>query len=161
MQQVGHRVERQVPARHVSADERQLELQLVQPVRGGDVGQPDVADRGPQRRFEDRTHPRQHRGWIAHVERAAGELARHRGLELRPRGRSQRSRPPSSRWCTNVPTRVPPGMSPRSDGTSRSAASSSDASAAGGGPSGASSSRSRASGSLVTTGSWVAPVIPL
>ena len=62
----------------------------------------------------------------------------------------------SSTWCTNVPTRVPPGMSPRSDGTSRSAASSSDAFAADGGPSGASSSRSRASGSLVTTGSWVA-----
>ena len=164
----GDRARREPPVGLVAADERQLERQLVEPVRARDVAQPQPADERPERRLDRRAQPGDRSSPGRRCPPAAAPVPRRRCARARRRGRPRRSRSPRSTVWANVPN-APAGRQRAASGVGSGAAAPSSA-AAGlrGGAGGArtrlvsgSSVSTASSGSLVTRASWAPAVMSL
>ena len=74
------------PTRRVAAGERQLEVQLVQPVGARDVAQPHAVDERPERRLDRGPQPGDDRRPVAEVHRPARQrpatCSRQLGVEV-------------------------------------------------------------------------------
>ena len=152
---------RDVAQRIVTAGERQLEGQLVQPVGAREVAQPAVADQRPERRLDRRAQTGDHGRAVADVDRPPRERLRDGPRELGVeigRGEVRRLEDRVGERAERGPAR--PGGEQRGDGEQRRVAR--PALPAGRGSSSAGSSVTiGSSGSLATRASCVSAVMSL
>ena len=66
----GNRLQREPAGGLIAAGEGQLEPELVEPVRAGDVTQPHPVDQRPERRLDRRAQPAHRLVRVAEIDRA-------------------------------------------------------------------------------------------
>ena len=151
------RAERHAPGRVVAAGERQLEVELVEPVAARDVAQPAAAEQRAERRLDRRGEPVDHVRRLADLDRRRACTASIRAASSAARSGAAKSA--ASKHAVDERADADAGRASRRAATARarSAAcrSSSPATADAGAATGSSSSITCSSGSLPTCGSCV------